>query len=53
MSFRIESRLGRLEKAAAFTLARKAVKLRLGHRIRLGGDVLRQLIEMAFRNHNG
>jgi hypothetical protein len=31
MSFRLRSRLGRLEQAAAFTLARKPFKLRLGH----------------------
>ena len=38
MSFRLTSRLGRLEHAAACTLARQSFKLRLGHLKQLPGD---------------
>jgi hypothetical protein len=38
MSFRLQSRLGRLEHAVAFTLARQSFKLRLGHLKQLPGD---------------
>jgi hypothetical protein len=38
MSFRLMARLGRLEHAIAFTLARQSFKVRLGHLKQLPGD---------------
>jgi hypothetical protein len=40
MNLRLQSRLGRLEHAAAFTLARRPYKLRLGHLKRLPRDYI-------------
>ena len=42
MNLRLQSRLGRLEHAAAFTLARRPYKLRLGHLKRLPRDYIRE-----------
>jgi hypothetical protein len=38
MTFRLQSRLGRLEHASAFALARQPFKLRLGHLKQMPGN---------------